>query len=122
MSAAGDPRVYFAAERTLLAWLRTGIAVVGLGFVVARFGLFLRMLRDPGTPQNSTAISTFLGTMLVLIGAGAMLVAAVQHYRFSRRLAPADLPQPYLTMLPPLFALLIGAIALLLAAHLSGQI
>ena len=45
MPESGDPRVYFAAERTLLAWIRTGLTVVGLGFVVARFGLFLRMLR-----------------------------------------------------------------------------
>jgi len=37
-----DPRVYFAAERTLLAWIRTGLAMMGFGFVVARFGLFLR--------------------------------------------------------------------------------
>ena len=48
-----DPRVYFAAERTLLAWVRTGLALMGFGFVVARFGLFLRELaavRD-GSPH-----------------------------------------------------------------------
>ena len=33
-----DPRIYFAAERTLLAWVRTGLAMMGFGFVVARFG------------------------------------------------------------------------------------
>jgi putative membrane protein len=37
-----DPRFYMAAERTFLAWIRTGIAFMGFGFVVARFGLFLR--------------------------------------------------------------------------------
>jgi uncharacterized membrane protein YidH (DUF202 family) len=42
---SADPRVYFAAERTLLAWVRTGIAIMAFGFVVARFGLFLRLLR-----------------------------------------------------------------------------
>ena len=31
---------YLAAERTLLAWIRTGLALMGFGFVVARFGLF----------------------------------------------------------------------------------
>lgn len=35
-----DPRVFFAAERTLLAWIRTGLTVMAFGFLVARFGLF----------------------------------------------------------------------------------
>ncbi|HET9869812.1 MAG TPA: DUF202 domain-containing protein, partial [bacterium] len=44
-STANDPRIYWAKERTFLAWLRTGLALMGFGFVVARFGLFLRMVR-----------------------------------------------------------------------------
>lgn len=48
-----DPRVYFAAEPTFLAWIRTGLALMGVGFAVARFGLFLRGLNFklvlPGT-------------------------------------------------------------------------
>jgi uncharacterized membrane protein YidH (DUF202 family) len=39
---AKAPRVYLAVERTLLAWIRTGLDMMGFGFVVARFGLFLR--------------------------------------------------------------------------------
>ena len=37
-----SPSDYLAAERTFLAWIRTGLALMGFGFVVARFGLFLR--------------------------------------------------------------------------------
>ena len=40
--AEQDPRVYFAAERTFLAWIRTGLGLMGVGFAVSRFGLFLR--------------------------------------------------------------------------------
>ena len=43
--AARDPRVYMAAEHTFLAWIRTGLALTGFGFVVARYGLFLREAR-----------------------------------------------------------------------------
>jgi hypothetical protein len=42
--AEQDPRVYFAAERTFLAWIRTGLGLMGVGFAVSRFGLFLREL------------------------------------------------------------------------------
>src|ERR1039457_708519 len=45
--AEQDPRVYFAAERTFLAWIRTGLGLIGVVFAVAPFGLFLRgVLRE----------------------------------------------------------------------------
>lgn len=44
MSESSDPRVLFAAERTLLAWNRTCISLTAFGFVVERLGLFLQLL------------------------------------------------------------------------------
>jgi putative membrane protein len=86
-----DPRVYLAAERTLLAWIRTGLALMGFGFVVARFGLFLRELQashggasfqSPQSPHGSL----WFGTALVLMGVIVNLLAALQHMRLVRRL------------------------------------
>jgi putative membrane protein len=51
MSDLNDPRVLFAAERTLLAWNRTGPSLMAFGFVIERFGLFLRYISTaPGNP------------------------------------------------------------------------
>jgi putative membrane protein len=83
-----DPRVYFAAERTLLAWIRTGLAMMGFGFVVARFGLFLRefqTLRPNEVPQP-VHLSQWFGIALVLMGVLVNAAAAVQHVRLIRRL------------------------------------
>lgn len=86
--AASDPRVEFAAERTLLAWIRTSLALMGFGFVVARFGLFLREIaaaRDL-PPPPPTGVSFWVGTTLILLGVTVLFVAAAQHVGVIRRL------------------------------------
>src|SRR5579862_7243300 len=79
----GDPRVHFAAERTLLAWIRTGLAMMGFGFVVARFGLFLReMAQVQGVvAPRRVGMSLMIGTTLVLLGVVVNIWAAVVHWR-----------------------------------------
>lgn len=83
-----DPRVYFAAERTLLAWVRTGLALMGFGFVVARFGLFLRELASvQGLPSpRPSGVSLWIGTALVMLGVVVSICAALNHRRTVLRL------------------------------------
>jgi len=90
-----DPRVFFAAERTLLAWVRTALGLIGLGFVVARFGLFLRLLTQQADTAASHHVSPWIGVGLAVLGAIAASSASVQHQRFCRSLAPADMPVGY---------------------------
>src|SRR6266853_6268097 len=77
-----DPRVFFAAERTLLAWVRTGLTIMAFGFVVARFGLFLRIVRlqqsDRLMETTPQGLANVVGVALVLIGSACMVLAAVQ--------------------------------------------
>jgi len=76
-----DPRVYLALERTLLAWIRTGLAMMGFGFVVARFGLFLREIQavERAAPVQSPQMSLWFGTALVVMGVIVNVVAAINH-------------------------------------------
>ncbi|MFZ1136596.1 MAG: DUF302 domain-containing protein [Candidatus Korobacteraceae bacterium] len=74
---------YLAAERTLLAWVRTGLALMGFGFVVARFGLFLQQLAAiQHTPaQQSYGLSLWFGTALIAAGVVVTLASALRHIR-----------------------------------------
>lgn len=80
-----------AIERTLLAWVRTGLAMMGFGFIVARFGLFLRELAAVRgeTAPTPPSLSLWIGTAMVLLGVLANLAAAAQH---ARLLANLDSP------------------------------
>jgi inner membrane protein YidH len=77
-------RDHLANNRTMLAWSRTGIAVMALGFVVARFGLLVRELR-PSLPRHMPeGTSTVFGTALVVLGGISIGVATIDYVRTGR--------------------------------------
>ncbi len=121
---ACDPRVYFAAERTLLAWVRTGITVIGFGFLVARFGLFLDLLAaehvqvrqtmGSATPWASTAV----GVGLVVMGSISMIFAAWQHRGYVKTLPENDLPPNHSRRFPVVASTVLGVLGMGLAVYL----
>lgn len=110
-----DPRVRFAAERTLLAWIRTGLAMMGFGFVVARFGLFLHELSTMSQRPRPTGWSQGLGVGLIVLGVLVSLLAAAEYRRV---LARIDRGEPYS---PPRWSLGL-VVAMLLAALGVGMV
>lgn len=95
MSALDDPRVFFAAERTLLAWNRTGLALMAFGFMLERFGLLLHTLR-PVADQAGRDLSFWIGVGFIVLALAVIALAVVQFRRVLARLGPAEIPQGYL--------------------------
>ncbi len=116
-----DPRIFFAAERTLLAWLRTGLTIIGLGFIISRFGLFIQLLvlqPQLTAPHANAMISTLLGISFVLVGTILIAIAAIQHKRFVKTLTDDQLPNTYVNKLAYLLAMVIASLGILLAIYL----
>lgn len=117
MSYLDDPRVLFAAERTLLAWQRTAIALMGFGFVVERFGLFLRTVGNQPLSPSQRGFSLWLGVSLLVLGAGVSVVSALQFRAVLRSLGEKEIPRGYWTGLGVWLNFVLALVALALAVH-----
>lgn len=79
---------YLAAERTLLAWIRTGLALMGFGFVVARFALFLQEMQfiQHARAVQSYGLSLWFGTALIAAGVAVNLFSGWRHIQLIQRM------------------------------------
>ena len=115
-----DPRVHFAAERTFLAWIRTGLALMGFGFVVARFGLFLRELaaaqHQPAV--RSTGFSLAMGTALIVTGVIVNVASTVSHVRMVHQLRENTYAVGQPSLVAVATALMLAAAGVAMAVYL----
>lgn len=104
---------FLAAERTLLAWIRTGLALMGFGFVVARFGLFLQQLQivEHAPSVQSYGLSLWFGTALIAAGVAVNLFSGLHHLRLIRILEaghPSRLHNRTLAVATAFFLVIVG--------------
>lgn len=88
-----DPRVFFAAERTLLAWQRTGMMLMAFGFVVERAGLLLKVLGQTD-PVHEFALF-WLGVLFMLLGVLTVVIAVFQFTQLLPAFSEHERPPGY---------------------------
>lgn len=118
--AESDPRVYFAAERTFLTWIRTGLALMGIGFAVSRFGLFLRQLNasESHVPARTTGLSLWSGVALVGLGVIVNISSVIRHVQLVHQLSSGTWIRGQVSRSAVILALILAAAGVGMAAYL----
>ncbi|HTZ75623.1 MAG TPA: DUF202 domain-containing protein [Candidatus Aquilonibacter sp.] len=111
---------YLAAERTLLAWIRTGLALMGFGFVVARFGLFLKEFFsvEHAMPVQSSGFSLWFGVALIALGVIVDAFAGWHHVLLIRELDRGETQHSRPSSQAIAVAFLLAAVGLAMAIYL----
>lgn len=119
-SRAGQYLVYFAAERTLMSWIRAALGLMALGFVIDRFGLVVRTVTPHADTIAQTITLSFLaGAGLVAVGALMAVVAAVRYTRFMVRYRQTGDTEPGYGLEPAiLFTVAVGLGGAVIAGYL----
>lgn len=80
---------HLANERTFLAWIRTSIGIIGLGFVVVKFSIFIRQISAALGEKNihpPTGYSPVIGILLVVLGSLATLFSYIRYIKTKKML------------------------------------
>jgi putative membrane protein len=119
MDDTDDPRIFFAAERSLLAWNRTCLAMMGFGFVIERFGLFLRLMDPMHAHAPRTGASFWVGMALMVFSALLACLSTLSFRTVVRRLTPHQIPSSRFPRLALVANLGVAAAGLALTVYLA---
>lgn len=116
---AVDPRLLQANERTLLAWIRTAVGLMAFGFVIARLGLWLRLVENP--TKKGVSVSVFVGAGVVCFASALSIAASVRFLSVRRALRSGSAP-PSGPALEIALSVGVALVGLVLAAYLTIRV
>jgi putative membrane protein len=117
-----------ANERTFLAWVRTGIAIIAFGFVVEKFNLFVRSILEANASDGATRLrlerfsgsfSHYDGLALILIGMAIIVLSLVRFVRTSRMIDDQQSHAAGGIKVEFVLAMILGFVVLSMAAYFS---
>lgn len=118
MTEPKDPRVLFAAERTLLAWNRTSIALIAFGFLIERSGLLLKVLMGAEAHPVSQWLTVAVGLLFIFSGSFVAVHSSKQYSNVLKALKPSDFPDSYTAKAGIGINLFVAILGVVLAAAL----
>ena len=115
---AADLRDYLAEERTFLAWIRTGIALMGFGFLVAHFGMFADEPTRSASGLQPHQLSLWFGAALIAIGVTVNLFSARRYMRLVGELNSGQFVHRSLSKQGVVVALFLALLGIAMAIYL----
>jgi putative membrane protein len=118
-------RLRIQMETMLLGWVRTSLSLMGFGFVLARFGLFLREVASVGEVRIHShrwlaLTNTFTGTILMLLGVAVLIIAVFSHRRTVIRLEQGKIGTPGRWSLGMVLCLILAALGMGISIYLTA--
>jgi len=118
----GRRLIYFAAERTLMAWIRVALGLMALGFVIDRFDLVVRQMTSlDKVPLHPNFLSKWGGAILTLQGTAMAFTAAIRYLRFHIRYQRRGSTEPGSGLYPGvLFAVSVAFMGIVIAFSIAA--
>jgi putative membrane protein len=117
-------RLMLQLETSLLIWLRTSLGLMGFGFIIARFGLFLREVSSASAvllhqPPWVPVVNSITGTGLIVLGIVVLLIAVRTHHQSVERVRRGELALPSKWSLSVILSLILAALGMGMAIYVA---
>ena len=111
-----DLRILQANERTLLAWVRTGLALMAFGFVLARLAVWLRLEH----PERVSPATSWIGLATLVVGVACHVIGALRFVKARRAILAGETIHPG-ALGPVAVAAIVAAIGLAAVFYLAVE-